>query len=221
MLQNLGLQEWKMHPYNILIACDQKYYDDWASVLLNTTHYHNPWIKLRCHVVNPVNLKKLDFVEYTTESISFSNSISKVAYLQAARFIAASKIPITECVITLDADTICTRSFTLKEFSSLFEKQYVLQHHKEPRWLAGLVTFGNNNFRTRYAELLNAKKIEDWEWGRDQKVMPELDAEFNFVPVDKSWMSIGKNKHNSVFLTLKGEQKETDKYLEWYKRYVI
>ena len=81
MLQNLGLQEWKMHPYNILIACDQKYYDDWASVLLNTTHYHNPWIKLRCHVVNPVNLKKLDFVEYTTESISFSNSISNALLL--------------------------------------------------------------------------------------------------------------------------------------------
>jgi hypothetical protein len=210
-----------MRQYSILISCDQTYYDTWAEVLLKTTQYHNPWLTLRCHVVNPVNLKKLDFVEYTTESISFSNSVSKVAYLQAARFIAVSKIPTTERVVTLDTDTICTRSFTQSEFSSLFKKQYVLQHPKEDRWLAGLVTFGNNNFRYRYAELLNSKPLEDWEWGRDQQVMPQLDKEFNFTPVNSSWISIGKNKSNSAFLTLKGEQKETDKYLEWYKRYII
>ena len=95
-----------------------------------------------------------------------------------------------------------------------------MQHPKEPRWLAGLVTFGSNNFRYRYAELLNSKNIKDWEWGRDQEVMPQLAKEFNFNPVDKKWIAIGKNKSNSAFLTLKGEQKETDKYLNVYKGYL-
>ena len=209
-----------MQAYSILIACDQTYYDNWATTLLNSIYHHNPWITLRCHVVNPSNFKKLDFVKYTTESILFTNDTSKIAYLQAARFIAAAKIPTSECVITLDADTICTREFTQEEFNKLFEKQYVLQHPKDSRWLAGLVSFGPNDFRYRYAELLNSKPLDEWEWGRDQRVMPQLDKEFTFVPVDKKWMSIGKNKTNSAFLTLKGDQKITDKYLNIFKEYI-
>jgi len=209
-----------MPLYSVLVACDSKYYNDWGITLLNSIKYHNPWLNLRCHIVNPNNNNKLNFVTYTEEQISFTNDITRIAYLQAARFIAVSKIPLNENLITLDADTICTRSFSQQDFSTLFKKQYVMQHPKEPRWLAGLVTFGSNNFRYRYAELLNSKNIKDWEWGRDQEVMPQLAKEFNFNPVDKKWIAIGKNKSNSAFLTLKGEQKETDKYLNVYKGYL-
>lgn len=210
-----------MPHYSVLIGCDSAYYNDWGVMLLKSIKYHTPWINLRCHIVNPDNTAKLDFVTYTEEKILFTNDTTKIAYLQAARFIAASKIPLTENLITLDADTICTKSFSQKEFKTLFTKQYIMQHPKEPRWLAGLVTFSNNNLRYRYAELLNSKPINDWEWGRDQQVMLQLGEEFNFTPVSSSWISIGKNKNNSVFLTLKGEQKETDKYLSWYNRYMI
>lgn len=209
-----------MPLYSVLIGCDSKYYNDWGISLLKSIKYHNPWINLRCHIVNPFNNNKLDFVTYSEEEILFTNDIAKIAYLQAARFIAASKIPLNENLITLDADTICTRSFSQEDFSTLFQKQYIMQHPKEPRWLAGLVTFSSNNFRYRYAELLNSKPINDWEWGRDQEVMPQLAKEFNFSPVDKKWIAIGKNKSNSVFLTLKGEQKTTDKYLNVYRKYL-
>ena len=210
-----------MPLYSVLIGCDSKYYNDWGITLLKSIKHHNPWINLRCHIINPDNNNKLDFVTYTEEHIVFPNDTVKTAYLQAARFLAASKIPLSENLITLDADTICTREFSREEFGTLFKKQYVMQHPKESRWLAGLVTFSSNDFRYRYAELLNSKNIKDWEWGRDQQVMPQLNKEFNFIPIDKKWISIGKNKSNSVFLTLKGEQKETDKYLSWYNRYIV
>ena len=209
-----------MQHYSILIGCDINYYNDWGINLLKSINYHNPWISLRCHIVNPVKCKKLSFVNYTEEKINFYNDTQRIAYLQAVRFLAASKVPKHENLITLDADTICTRSFSKEDFKTLFDKQYVMQHPKEPRWLAGLVTFGSNNFRLRYAELLNEKNVNNWEWGRDQQVMPQLAKEFNFVPVDKKWITIGKNKLDSAFLTLKGEQKETDKYLNIYKRYL-
>jgi len=208
-----------MQAYSILIACDQLYYDDWGIGLLKSINHHSPWIKLRCHVVNPINLEKLEFVEYTVEEIEFQNDEVKIAYLQAVRFIAASKIPMNESFITLDADTICTRSFTEEEFATLFDAHYVMQHPKDGRWLAGLVTFGQDDFRHQYAKALNSKPIRDWKWGRDQLVMPQLDNEYNFMPVGVEWITVGKNKNDSAFLTLKGDQKTTDKYLEKFIGY--
>ena len=209
-----------MPRYSILIACDQKYYEDWGVNLLKSTHFHNPWLTLRCHIVNPGKFNKLDFVEYTTEDLLFENETSRISYLQSARFIAVSKISTTEFVLTLDCDTICTRSFTRTDFLKLFEKQYVLQHPKDFRWLAGLVAFSNNNFRIAYANRLNELPTSQWEWGRDQNILAVLSNEYNFEPVNKSWMAIGKNKNDSAFLTLKGDQKVTYKYLKIYNNYL-
>jgi hypothetical protein len=210
-----------MRHYSILIGCDQSYYDDWGIALLQSIHYNNPWIKLRCHIVNPINAKELDFVSYTTENISFLNDESKISYLQAARFLAASKIPNSESLIVVDTDTICTRSFTEAEFKTLFTKQYVMQHHKSTRWLACLVSFGNTDFRKRYAELLTSIPVEEWKWGRDQKILGQMSTDYNFSPVGQQWINSGKNKTNGVFLTLKGEQKTTDKYLVEYNKYKV
>jgi hypothetical protein len=210
-----------MLQYSILIGCDQAYYNDWGITLLKSIIYHNPWIKLRCHVVNPDNLEELDTVEYTTEYLEFVSDEVRISYLQAVRFIAASKIPMNENFITLDTDTICARSFTEEDFGTLFEKQHVMQHHKQARWLACLVTFGQDNFRIRYAELLNQIPLDQWQWGRDQLIMPQLDKEYNFSPVGTKWIISGKIKNDSVFLTLKGDQKITNKYLTGYNNYKV
>ena len=101
-----------MPQYSILIACDQKYYNNWAENLLKSIHYHCPKLKLRCHVVNQDKLIQLSYVNYTFETKTFKNDESKIAYLQAVRFLCASKIPIEEQLITLD-DTICARSFSI------------------------------------------------------------------------------------------------------------
>ena len=207
-----------MQAYSILVAVDQTYYDDWASTLLKSINFNCPDIKLRCHVVNPKQLKKLSFVEYTTEEISFDNNDSKISYLQSARFLAVSKIPTTECVLTIDADTICCKNFTQEEFVHLFNDQNILVKDKKPdRWLCGLVCFRNDNFRYEYANLLNSEPVSTWLPGRDQQVLATLKDKFNFVPVHRKWMSIGKNGRNSIFLTLKGDQKTSDKYLKIYK----
>ncbi len=209
-----------MQDCSILVGVDQKYYDDWASTLLKSINFNCSDIKLRCHVVNPKNLKKLPFVEYTTEEISFDSEDSKISYLQAVRFLAVSKIPTTEFVLTIDADTICCRKFTKEEFINIFDKQNILVKDKKPnRWLCGFICFKNDNFRHEYAELLNSDIVSTWVPGRDQRILAKLKDKFNFVPVHHKWMSIGKNGRKSIFLTLKGDQKTSHKYLEKYNAY--
>ncbi len=210
-----------MPRYNVLLGCDQKYYDEWAVPLLKSIYYHNPWISLHCHIVNPTVENSLDNVSITTEKREFLNSDAKIAYLQAARFLVASeKFSNNENVVTLDADSICTRPIIEStEIENLFQKQYVLKHHKEDRWLAGLVVFNQNGFRQELYKELTSIAFDDWQWGRDQIVLNTFANKFNFQSVGNQWMSIGKNKTNSVFLTLKGNQKVKEKFLVNYNRY--
>ena len=212
-----------MHPYNILIGCDQAYFNDWAVPLLRSINTHNPWINLHCHIVNPTVENSLDNVSITTETREFANDESKISYLQSVRFlVVADKFKNNEKVITLDADSICTRRIGQEAaIRRLFSKQHVLKHHKEDRWLAGFVVFNNNGFRQEYAKELRSVPYDSWKWGRDQKILNQLSKKYKFVELDKLWMSIGKNKNNtSAFLTLKGEQKFTEKYLKAYKKYL-
>lgn len=210
-----------MQAYNILIGCDQTYYDRWTMPLLSSIKRHNPWINLHCHIVNPTKTNYLENVDITSEQIDFVSDESKVSYLQSVRFLAvADKFCKNENVITLDADSICTRDISQAAIQQLFEKQYVLGHHKDNRWLAGFVTFLNNGFRQEYARQLRSVLVDNWEQGRDQNILNALADEYKFEKLNKLWMSIGKNKTDSAFLTLKGEQKETEKYLGVYRNYL-
>ena len=162
-----------MPAYNILLGCDQTYYDDWAVPLLKTIHYHNPWLSLHCHIVNPTVENSLDNVSISTEKREFINSESKISYLQSVRFlVAAEKFSNNENVVTLDCDTICTRAISNPtEIHNLFQKQHVLKHHKEHRWLAGLVAFNQNGLRQALYKELTSVPFDDWSWGRDQTVL--------------------------------------------------
>ena len=129
-----------MPHYNVLIGCDQNYYDAWAVPLLQSIHRHNPWIQLHCHIVNPTKDNTLDNVAITSEQIEFASEEVKISYLQSVRFLAvADKLSKNESVITLEADSICTRKIGKVATQRLFEKQHVLKHHKEDRWVAGYV----------------------------------------------------------------------------------
>jgi len=69
--------------YNILIGCDQSYYDTWARTLLRSIQHYAPWVSLHCHIVNPSNtLTKLDHVSYTTEVRDLSDPNVFNGYLQ-------------------------------------------------------------------------------------------------------------------------------------------
>src|SRR5210317_1926416 len=99
-----------MLRYNVLIGCDQNYFDQWAVPLLQSINHHNPWLNLHCHIVNPTKENTLDSVSITHEKKDFLNNESKISYLQSVRFLAvANKFRKNEHVITLDADSICTR----------------------------------------------------------------------------------------------------------------
>ena len=211
-----------MPRYNILLGCDQKYYNDWAVPLLKSIHRHNPWLNLHCHIVNPTVENSLDNVSITTEKREFVNSEAEISYLQSVRFLAvAEKFNNNENVFTLDADSICTRTIAQgAAIERLFSKQHVLKHHKENRWLAGFVVFNNNGFRQEFYKELTSVPFNNWKWGRDQTVLNTFVNEFDFEPVDRLWMSIGKIKNvPSAFLTLKGDQKFTEKYLKGYEKY--
>jgi|SaaInl0LU_22_DNA_1037365.scaffolds.fasta_scaffold11208_3 hypothetical protein len=210
-----------MQRYNILIGCDQTYYDKWAIPLLQSIQRHNPWINLHCHIVNPTMDNTLDSVSITYETKEFASDAVKISYLQSVRFLAvANKFSKNERAITLDADSICTRKIGKTAMERLFEKQYALKHHKENRWLAGFVVFNDNGFRQEYARELNRIPVDNWKWGRDQTVLNQLADDYKFEKLDPLWMAIGKNRNSSAFLTLKGEQKETDKYLNVYRKYL-
>lgn len=209
-----------MYKFSILVACDQNYYNNWAENLLKSINFHCPQIALRCHIVNHDKLIQLPFVDYTFEIRSFKTDDSKIAYLQAVRFLQVAKIPLQEQVITLDADTICARPFSIDDFSSIFQYQHVLKHHKADRWLAGLVAFRSDNFRHDYAEKLLEVDIDDWKWGRDQDILSSLAHKYQYKPLDNKWMRIAKPKPDTVFLTLKGEQKTTEKYLIPFRGFI-
>lgn len=208
--------------YNILVACDHSYYIDWAEHLLRSINHHNPWIRLHCHVVNPLQIDRLDYVDYTTENREFESEDSKIGYLQAVRFlVVADKFKSNELVMTLDADTICTTTISKEEISVLFEATSVLVHTKKHRWLAGLVTFNENNFRYDLADMLRDKKVNTYQPGIDQKLLSLLANKYSYTPIGEGWMSFGKNKSSSVFLTLKGAQKSKDKFCAAMIRYRV
>jgi len=209
---------------NILVACDQNYYNDWAEAFLKSAYNRNPWLrnKLFCHIVNPTSFTKLPYVTYSLEDRTFSSDESRIAYLQAVRFLAvAEKISNTELFVTVDADTICTKSFTEKEFEKVFNNTHVLKHRKAGNWLAGFVTFNNPAFAIDYATRLQAISIDNWNIGRDQVILAELAKDYKFKELPLMWMVYGKNKYGSIFYTLKGDQKITQKYKSVYDKYVI
>ena len=60
-----------MQPCNILIGCDQNYYEQWAINLIKSIRHFNPFVQCHVHIVNPGNYQKIPNVEYTTEFIDF------------------------------------------------------------------------------------------------------------------------------------------------------
>lgn len=211
--------------FNLLIGCDQNYYDLWGKELLKSVYKHNPWLELHCHIVNPRNLSELAFVDYTTENKTFKTQEEEKYYLQVCRFIALSnKFEKSDLVVTVDTDSICTQSVSVDSFAKLFSGINILHHPKDNRWLAGFISFPDNDFRYKLVDKIMEIPLNKWQFkdrigGRDQQALMALADQYNYVPLDRHWMSIGKNKPNSVFLTLKGSQKTTTKYLGWYNKY--
>ena len=206
--------------YNILIGCDQSYYDTWARTLLGSIQHYATWVSLHCHIVNPSNtFTQLDHVSYTTEERDLSNPDVFNGYLQAVRFLKAYELfPNNEPVIIVDTDSICTRSFTKEQFDQVhLNNPVVLYKEKTTRWLAGCISMGANTFRKDFYDLLMSKPIEEWSGFWDQTCLKQLSNTHNFIKCPPEWMSIGKLR-NSHFLTLKGEQKETEKFLGAYRK---
>jgi lipopolysaccharide biosynthesis glycosyltransferase len=204
---------------NIFIACDGLYYDQWGVNCLKSIQKHTPWINLTVHIVNPLTKIEIIDVRYFYEDKKFVNEFSKISYYQSVRFLKCPEyFSNNELVMSIDCDSILANSFSKDEFKSVAEKISILHHHKCDRWMAGLVTYGSDNFfRNAYKEFLLSKSIEEWEYGWDQDVLQELSKKFNFNRLDVGdWMSFGKGNGN--FLTLKGDQKTTLKYLKNYNK---
>ena len=58
--------------------------------------------------------------------------------------------------------------------------------------------------------------LKDWQYGWDQKVLNGLFSVFNYRKLEVGeWMSFGKGL--GTFLTLKGDQKTSEKYLKNFR----
>ena len=203
---------------NIFIACDGKYYDKWGLNCLRTIQNYNPWIQLTAHIVNPISKNELTKVHYFYEDRSFVNEASEISYYQSVRFIKCSEyFPNNELVMTIDCDTVCTRSFSIAEFTHVCQTTHVQRHQKADKWMAGLVTYGNTSaFRNDLKTNLLKDPIELWKYGRDQDVLNSMAYNYNFKGLNVGeWMSFGKGR--GIFITLKGTQKTKDKFLKNYK----
>ena len=203
---------------NILIACDTAYYFQWTINCIKSIKKFVPWINIIVVIVNAENITEIDGVKYIYEHVDFADDENKIAYYQAVRFLkCADLFPNGELVMSIDCDTILTRSFSEKDFKKICRTVHVQRHQKANRWMAGLVTYGDNNdFRIRIRDQLLSRPRETWEYGWDQKILNHLAIEFNYQKLEVGdWMSFGKG--NGIFLTLKGDQKISPKHLDSYK----
>lgn len=202
--------------YNILLACDTEYYHTWAINCIKSIQFYVPWIKITVAICNPKDINEIPKINYHYVNYNFTNEDSKIPYFQALRFLLCAELfPNDENVLSIDCDTILTRSFTQLDFENLCKTQHVLKHHKENRWLAGFITFGKDDFRHKFREYLLQIPITNWTYGRDQEVLKTLSSEYKFKPIEiGNWVSFGKGK--GIFLTLKGSQKNSIKYMPNY-----
>ncbi len=203
---------------NIFIACDGLYYTQWGINCLRSIQHHVPWIKLTAHIVNPTDVNELPGVRYFYEEQLFENDSSKISYYQAVRFVkCAEYFANNELVMSIDCDTVLMRSFSPQEFQKITEIVSVQRHQKDKRWMAGLVTYGTNNFRQRFREELLKEPFNTWIYGKDQDVLEVLNKEFEYNKLMVGdWMSFGRG--GGTFLTLKGDQKTSEGYLNNYKQ---
>lgn len=190
----------------ILIGCDDQYYEKWGVTLIKSLKHFVPWINIHCHIVNPTTYTPMDDVTYSMEQGN-----SSTGYLQAVRFLKATDY-CGDNLMVIDADTICTRSFTEQEFDDICEGISVLRHPKAPRWLCGLIASDNPDFWQTYASCL---ETDTWVIGRDQDVLADMTRHYKFKDCGSKWMKIGK-PGNAIFQTLKGTQKQDPKYLKFY-----
>jgi hypothetical protein len=207
--------------YNILLGCDESYYNKWAINCIKSIQKHVPWIDIHVVVVNGENVRKLPNVNYYYESFVFSNDNVKVAYCQALRFVKCSEVfSKNELVMSIDCDTVLTQPFEKEDFERITKTIHVQRHQKDIRWMAGLVTYGQENtFRTKFRNELLSLPVEKWAYGHDQNVLNLLEKEFNYKKLYVGdWMSFGRGK--GKFLTLKGDQKTSQGYLDNYHQYV-
>ena len=204
----------------LLIGCDNAYYEQWAVPLLKSLNYFVPWLELHAHIVNPDNYTQLDYVKYTTEHRNFPTQDSMTAYLQAVRFKVSYEEYINQPIMIVDSDSICTQAFFPEEYDQVVQGQTILHHPKADRWLAGFFATNNPDFLSDYYNLLISEPFNLWQYGRDQDVLRDLSVKYNYTPASLRWMKIGKPNKESVFLTLKGDQKTSNKYLHHYNQFI-
>ncbi len=211
-----------MPRYNILIGCDQEYYDEWGVNCLESIQKHAPWINLHCHLVNPEeDYYQIPSVTYTTETKEFVSDNHRNSYLQCVRFIVVPRIFKTdELVMALDCDSICIKPFSEEDFEKIAMQITILQNQKSSKWLPSAVTFGNNEFRKDFVKELYADDDDFWPTTRCQNIIATLSTRYKYNALPQQWINLGKTSNDAFFLILKGEQKTETSFVEVYGSYL-
>lgn len=203
---------------NLLISCDQNYYDAWGINCLKSIKKFSPQIKLHANIVNPTDVIKIPEVEYYYDTQSFMSDDHKISYLQNSRFIKCGEIfSKNEPALTIDCDTVCWRTIPYDVWEKLSSKIYVLKHHKKPRWLAGLVSYGKeNSFRQELRQRLLDFPTNKLRPGVDQKVLSKLNETYQYQEtLVGEIMSFSKGR--APLVTFKGEQKDDEDTMVRYR----
>ena len=102
--------------YNLLLACDRSYYDQWAINLARSVQTWLPWMSITMVLADSEPVEDIPEVRYVYHTSPEMGDDQRVAYYQALRFlICAELFDDDQLVMTLDVDTVCTQSFYLAE----------------------------------------------------------------------------------------------------------
>jgi hypothetical protein len=210
-----------MPHYNILIACNQLDYDEWAVNCLESIQKHAPWISLYCHIVNPQDHYEIPGVNYTTEEKDFVSEMHETVYLECVRFIIIPRIfSSTDLILAIDPDFVCVKDFFEEDFEIIAKNITILQHPKSGRWLKSFVTFGHNNFAKDFVKELYEDDEEFWPYNNADNLLEKLSSNYKYKPVLNNWINIKKASGDPIFLKLKDDIKSDKKFKDVYKSYI-
>lgn len=209
--------------YNLLLACDRSYYDQWVPTLIRSVQTWLPWLSITVVLADSDPVEEIPEVRYVYHTSPDLEEDQRIAYYQALRFLVCAELfDDDQLVMTLDVDTICTQSFYLAEWLPLAQTPHALWHDKQQNWLAGMVTFGTGRkFRQAFREALLATPLDQWIYGHDQIVLRSLVGRFSIKPISNlgKWITLGKGP--GYFLTLKGRQKQRPNSVQIYQNHVV
>jgi hypothetical protein len=219
----------KIDQPGFMIACDSRYFTQWAKTLVMSIRTHAAWAHVHFHLFDPTEqdlawAKKADCT-VTTETIPadhLGTDEERVLYLAAARYMRVREIYTDNTVlINQDADSIMVRDLTKDEFLRSLERSWVPTAAKREQ-LSLCSAFGVGADDTRHTICDRYSSVygtADWIFAYDQRVMDQMLAAGEITAMDLRYTDY-KFGEDSYIWTGKGNRVYKKKFTQQQAKYL-